>query len=181
MVLRIKRAKLNLRRTIRQPVGPGIILDDRERLRLRGKLRHPPTAIRFSASFTENIDELLKKGPRTVAGRAGRQTGRIKVRLQAVKRLDQDQALPARFICSRRLCLRHPVFLGLRNDKKRPKLFGRKQPFFVVLLRDGTVVVPSVAKRLYWNPVRFGGAVGHRPIRLNGPISLPVILRPSSK
>ena len=77
--------------------------------------------------------------------------------------------------------MRHPVFLGLRNDKKRPKLFGRKQPFFVVLLRDGTVVVPSVAKRLYWNPVRFGGAVGHRPIRLNGPISLPVILRPSSK
>jgi bifunctional non-homologous end joining protein LigD len=61
MVLRIKRAKLNLRRTIRQPVGPGIILDDRERLRLRGKLRHPPTAIRFSASFTENIDELLKR------------------------------------------------------------------------------------------------------------------------
>jgi bifunctional non-homologous end joining protein LigD len=61
MVLQIKRAKLNLRRTIRQPVGPGIILDDRERLRLRGKLRHPPTAIRFSASFTENIDELLKR------------------------------------------------------------------------------------------------------------------------
>jgi bifunctional non-homologous end joining protein LigD len=76
MVLQIKRAKLNLRRTIRQPVGLDIILDDRERLRLRGKLRHPPTTIRFSASFTENIDELLKRVRElSLEGLIGRRAG----------------------------------------------------------------------------------------------------------
>jgi hypothetical protein len=32
--------------------------------------------------------------------------------------------------------------------RKRPKLSGRKQMFFVVLLPDGTVVEPRVARRL---------------------------------
>jgi hypothetical protein len=76
-------------------------IEERE-AKLAALLKRPPADIRYSASFTHNR-RASEQGSRIVVGRSDRQTRRMQVRFEAIRRLDQDLTLPAGFIRDRRL------------------------------------------------------------------------------
>jgi ATP-dependent DNA ligase len=80
----------------------GLPVEERKS-KLAALLKNPPPGIRYSASFTENIDQLLTKVRElSLEGLIGK-ARRLQIRFQTVGRVDQDQDLPARFLCDRRL------------------------------------------------------------------------------
>jgi ATP-dependent DNA ligase len=97
----------------------GLPIEERK-AKLAALLRPPPLAIRYSASFTENIDKLLNKGAGIVSGRVDRQTRGLQVRFETVRSLDQDQALPARVVRDRR------IYSAGRGTQTRRRLVGRR-------------------------------------------------------
>ncbi len=92
----------------------GLPIEERK-AKLAALLKSPPPAIRYSASFTQKIDELLSKVRElSLEGLIAKRAG-SKYDSKAIRSLDEDQALPARFIRDRRI---HPT-------RRRAETHGR--------------------------------------------------------